>query len=196
MRRRAPHKWHTHASLKTLCLLYQNQGSLRHRRVICLSQREKDPPLRAPPHLNVLEQRNATASRALDALREGSHNTLRVFHGYSYPWGAFSNREALQALLSGLEKGVFRKRGLFKTVHILEILENLEILEKAQTLENKEESDHFPESLEISEALEIPPVKRPLPQWPLFRLPTLQIPLMCEMKPFQAILLCKANGKL
>ena len=32
-------------------------------------------------------------------------------------------------LYSGLEKGVFWKRGVFRKVHFLEILENLEILE-------------------------------------------------------------------
>ena len=32
-------------SLKPLCLLYQNQGSLRHRRVICESQRQNVPPI-------------------------------------------------------------------------------------------------------------------------------------------------------
>ena len=71
-------------------------------------------------------------------------------------------------LKSGLEKGVFWKRGLFRKVHFLEILENLEILEileKPQTVENRGESGHFLEileSLEILEILEIPPVKRPL----------------------------------
>ena len=70
--------------------------------------------------------------------------------------------------LSGLEKGVFWKRGLFRKVHLLEILENSEIpeiLENPQTVENKEESDHFLEildNLEILEILEISPVKRPL----------------------------------
>ena len=37
------------------------------------------------------------------------------------------------SLGSGLEKGVFWKRGLFRKVHFLEILE---ILENPQTLEN------------------------------------------------------------
>ena len=36
-------------SLKPLCLLCQNQGSLRHWRVICLSQRKTYPPFRSPP---------------------------------------------------------------------------------------------------------------------------------------------------
>ena len=37
-------------SLKPLCLLCQtNQGSLRHQRVICFSQRKTYPPLRSPP---------------------------------------------------------------------------------------------------------------------------------------------------
>ena len=40
-------------SLKPLCLLCQNQGSLRHRRVICLSQRRKSTPPLVPPHLEV-----------------------------------------------------------------------------------------------------------------------------------------------
>ena len=41
----------THApSLKPLCLLCQNQGSFRHRRVICLSHRKKRTPhLKGPP---------------------------------------------------------------------------------------------------------------------------------------------------
>ena len=53
---------------------------------------------------------------------------------------------------SGLEEGVFWKRGLFRKVHFLEILETLEILEileNPQTVENKGEPDHFLEILEI-----------------------------------------------
>ena len=41
--RRATQMTHV-PSLKQLCLLCQNQGSLRHRRVICLSQRKNVPP--------------------------------------------------------------------------------------------------------------------------------------------------------
>ena len=44
---------------------------------------------------------------------------------------------------SGLEKGVFRKRGLFNNVHFLEVRENSVILESSQGVENKRESDHF-----------------------------------------------------
>ena len=43
---------HAHArvpSLKPLCLLSQHQCSLRHWRVICLSQRKMYPPFRSPP---------------------------------------------------------------------------------------------------------------------------------------------------
>ena len=53
--------------------------------------------------------------------------------------------------MSGLEKGVFWKRGLFRKVHCLETLEylgSLEILENAKTVENKGESDHLLEILE------------------------------------------------
>ena len=62
-------------------------------------------------------------------------------------------------LVSGSEKGSFRKD------HFLEILENAEILEKPQIQENKGESDPFLEileNLEILEILEIPSVRRPL----------------------------------
>ena len=48
VRRRAPRKWHTCLPLKPLCLLCRNQGWLRHRRVICLSQRENVPPIQCP----------------------------------------------------------------------------------------------------------------------------------------------------
>ena len=53
------HTTHTHThtrmpSLKLPSLLCQNQGSLRHRRIICLSQREKTyPPFGSPPHFKV-----------------------------------------------------------------------------------------------------------------------------------------------
>ena len=36
-------------SLKPLCLLCYNQGSLRHQRVICFSQRKNIPPIKVPP---------------------------------------------------------------------------------------------------------------------------------------------------
>ena len=37
------------ASLKPLSLLCQNEGSLRHQRVMCVSQRKNVPPIKVPP---------------------------------------------------------------------------------------------------------------------------------------------------